>query len=49
MVPPDRIFDARSGIVVPGGVVSIDPYRKKMFFWIKTVLFAMFDSYAATA
>lgn len=48
MSPPDRILDARSGIVVPGGVVTIDPYRKKIFFWLRTVLFSMFDSYAAT-
>jgi hypothetical protein len=48
MSPPDRILDARSGIVVPGGVVTIDPHRRKIFFWLRTVLFSMFDSYAAT-
>jgi hypothetical protein len=42
MSPPDCIVDAKSGIVVPGGVAT-NPYRKKLLIWLRTVLFSTFD------
>jgi hypothetical protein len=48
MSPSDRILDPKTGIVVPGGVITIDPYRKKLFFWLRALTFSLFDYYAAS-
>jgi hypothetical protein len=37
MPAPHRLLDAKRGIVVPGGVISIDPYRGRssLRYWLK--------------